>query len=143
MATSTPTGRSTSQREVSAGAIGVTVFAGVLMIMTGVFHAFQGFVALVNDTFFVVGQEYVFEFDLTTWGWVHLVLGVVVAVAGFFLFQGAVWARTVAVVMACLSTLASFLWMPYYPVWSLTIIAFNIFVIWAVTVHGRDILTQQ
>ncbi len=99
--------------------------------------------ALVNDTFFVVGQEYVFKFDVTAWGWAHLVLGVVVAVAGFFLFQGAVWARTVAVIMACLSILASFLWMPYYPVWSLTIIAFDVFVIWAVTVHGRDILAQQ
>jgi hypothetical protein len=141
MATSTPTGRGTSQREASAGAVGVTVFAGVLMIMTGIFHAFQGFVAIVNDTFFVFGKEYVFKFDTTTWGWIHLVLGVIVALAGFALFQGAVWARTVAVIMASVSILASFLWMPYYPIWSLTIIAFDVFVIWAVTVHGRDILT--
>ena len=141
MTTSTPTGRGTTQREVSAGAIGVTVFAAILMVMTGVFHAFQGFVALVNNTFFVFGQEYVFKFNVTTWGWVHLLLGVVVALAGFALLQGAVWARTVAVIMACVSALASFMWMPYYPIWSLTIIAFDVFVIWAVTVHGRDIRT--
>ena len=125
MATSTPTGRS-GPREASAGAVGVIVFAGVLMIMGGVFHAFQGFVALINDQFFVFGREYVFKFDVTTWGWIHLILGVLVALAGFALFQGAVWARTVAVVLACLSILTSFLWMPFYPVWSLTLIAFDV-----------------
>ena len=118
----------------------MTVFAGILMIMAGAFHAFQGFVALINDQFFVVGKEYVFEFDLTSWGWIHLLLGIVVALAGFFLFQGAIWARTVAVASACVSILANFLWMPYYPFWSLTVIAFDAFVIWAVTVHGRDVL---
>jgi len=141
MTTSTPTGRGTTQREVSAGAIGVTVFAAILMVMTGVFHAFQGFVALVNNTFFVFGQEYVFKFNVTTWGWVHLLLGVRLVIKKLTLLQGAVWARTVAVIMACLSALASFMWMPYYPIWSLTIIAFDVFVIWAVTVHGRDIRT--
>lgn len=140
MATSTPTGRSSGSQQASAGAVGVTVFAGILMIMAGAFHAFQGFVALVNDQFFVVGKEYVFEFDLTSWGWIHLLLGIGVALAGFFLFQGAIWARTVAVVLACVSILANFLWMPYYPVWSLTVIAFDVFVIWAVTVHGRDVV---
>jgi hypothetical protein len=140
MATTTPGRAAASTREYSAGAVGVTVFAGILMIMTGVFHAIQGIVALVNDTFFVVGKEYVFSFDVTGWGWAHLVLGVVVATAGFFLFQGATWARTVAVIAASLSILASFAWMPFYPIWSLTVMAFDVFVIWAVTVHGRDIL---
>jgi hypothetical protein len=110
------------------------------MIMIGVFHAVQGLVALINDDFFVVAKDYVFTFDLTGWGWAHLVLGVVVALAGFFLFQGAVWARTVAVIAASVSIVANFLWMPYYPVWSMTVIAFDVFVIWAVTVHGRDVL---
>jgi hypothetical protein len=140
MATTTPGRATAGTREYSAGAVGVTVFAGILMIMTGVFHAIQGIVALVNDNFFVVGKEYVFTFDMTGWGWAHLVLGVVVATAGFFLFQAATWARTVAVIAASLSIIANFLWMPYYPVWSLTVIAFNVFVIWAVTMHGRDIL---
>lgn len=133
------TDRTTGQDEYSGGAVGVTVFAAILMIMSGGFHALQGLVALVNDDFFLVGQEYVFEFDLTSWGWIHLLVGILVVFAGFALFQGAVWARTVAVVLASLSIVANFLWMPYYPLWSLTIIAFDLFVIWAVTVHGRDI----
>jgi hypothetical protein len=116
------------------------VFAGALMIMTGFFHAIQGIVALANDDFFVVGQEYTFELDTTTWGWIHLVAGIVVALAGVFLFQGSVWARTVAVIVASISILASFLWMPFYPVWSLVVIAFDVFVIWAVIAHGRDIV---
>jgi hypothetical protein len=139
MATTAPTNRGPGQSEYSPTAIGITVFAGVLMIMTGVFHAVQGLVALFNDTFFVYGQEYVFKFDVTGWGWAHLILGIVVALAGFALFQGATWARTVAVIVACVSVLASFLWLPYYPIWSLVVIAFDVFVIWAVTAHGRDI----
>lgn len=124
----------------SEGAVGVTVLAGTLMIMIGVFHAFQGIVALLNDTFYVVLPEYVLAFDITTWGWVHLILGLVVAFAGASLFRGATWGRTIAVIMACISMAVSFVWMPYYPLWSLTVIALDIFVIWAAVLHGRDIV---
>jgi hypothetical protein len=137
--TTTSTSRRTDEREYSGGAVGLTITAGIFMIIAGVFHIFQGLVALVNDQFYVKTPDYVFKFDLTTWGWIHLIAGVVVAVAGMALFQGAVWARAVAVVVAGVSIIASFLWMPYYPIWSLTLIAFDAFVIWAVTVHGRDI----
>lgn len=123
----------------SPGAVGVTVFAGVLMVLSGGLQAVQGVVALANDTFYVVGEEYLFEFDVTTWGWIHLIMGVIVALAGVGLFQGAVWARTVAVIVASVSILANFMWMPYYPFWSLTVITFDVFVIWAATMHGRDI----
>jgi hypothetical protein len=126
----------------SSGAVGVTVFAGVLMIMIGVFHAIQGLVALFNDDFFVVGTEYVFRFDITAWGWVHLVVGVIVALAGAALFRGALWARTVAVILASVSMVASFVWLPYYPLWSILIIALDVFVIWAVMLHGRDIVAE-
>ena len=133
------TDRSTTGRDYSGGAVALTATAGILMVMVGFFHAIQGLVALVNDTFFVYGDEYVFKFDLTTWGWIHLIGGLVVGLAGVALFQGAVWARSVAVAVACLSILASFLWLPYYPLWSLVVIAFDVFVIWALTLHGRDI----
>jgi hypothetical protein len=109
------------------------------MMMVGAMHLIQGLIALVNDQFYIVSKDYVFQFDLTSWGWIHLIAGVVVALAGVALFQGAVWARTVAVVVACISILANFMWLPYYPLWSLTVIAFDIVVIWAVTAHGRDI----
>jgi hypothetical protein len=135
----TPTARAAEQREYSAGAAGLTAFAAILMIMVGTFHAAQGLVAIVNDSFYVVGEEYVFQFDVTTWGWIHMLLGILVAAAGFALFSGAVWARTVGVALAVLSSVANFLWIPYYPFWSLAIIALNVFIIWALTAHGRDI----
>jgi hypothetical protein len=138
----TSTSRRSNERTYSGGAVGLTITAGIFMIITGVFHFIQGLVALVNDNFYVTTPNYVFKFDLPTWGWIHLVAGVVVAVAGIGLFQGAIWARAVAVVVASISILASFLWMPYYPIWSLTVVAFDVFVIWAVTTHGRDITHQ-
>lgn len=123
----------------SEAAAGLTVFAAVMMMMIGAFQAIQGIIALANDTFYVVGQEYVFQFDVTTWGWIHLILGVVVAVAGYFVLQAKVWARTVGVIVAVISALFNFAWLPYYPVWSILIIALNVFVIWALTVRGRDV----
>jgi len=123
----------------SGGAVTVTVMAGVLMMLVGVMHAIQGLVALVNDEFYVFGKDYVFELDLTAWGWIHLIGGTIVLVAGVALFQGAVWARAVAVVVASLSILLNFAWLPYYPLWSLVLIGFNLLVMWAVTAHGRDI----
>ena len=124
----------------SSAAVGLTVFAAIMMILVGLFHAVQGFVALINDTFYVVGTKWVFTFDTTTWGWIHLLLGIVVLIAGFCLLSGMVWARVVGVLLACLSALFNFAWLPYYPVWALVIIALDVFVIWALTVHGRDVV---
>ena len=123
----------------SPAAVGLIIFAGIMMIMIGVFEAIQGLVALFNDTFYVVGQEWVFEFDITTWGWIHLIAGIVVAVAGFFVFQGAVWARAVGIAAAVTAAVLNFMWLPYYPIWSLLIIALSVFVIWALAAHGRDV----
>lgn len=139
MATTGQQSTHTSSEPISMGAVGLTTFAAVLMLMAGVMHVLQGLVAIVNDEFFVLGQEYVFEFDVTAWGWIHLVAGIVVFAAGVGLFTGAVWARTAAVVLACLSIVASFAWLPYYPLWSMLVMAFDVLVIWAVTAHGRDI----
>ena len=123
----------------SGAAMGLILFAGIMMIMVGVFQAIQGVVALFNDTFYVVGQKWVFSFNVTTWGWIHLLAGVVLVVAGYFLFQGAVWARVVGVSVAIISAVLSFMWLPYYPIWSILIIALDVFIIWALTVHGRDV----
>jgi hypothetical protein len=123
----------------SSAAVGLTVFAAVMLIMVGIFQAIAGVVALFNDTFYVVGEKYIFQFDVTTWGWVHLVLGVVIAVAGYFLFRGAVWARTVGVILASISAVLNFAWLPHYPIWAIAIITLDVFIIWALTAHGRDI----
>ena len=128
----------TEQR--SGFAVGLTVFAATMMILVGVLHAVQGVVAIANDTFYVAGREWIFELDVTTWGWIHLVAGLVVLFAGFFVLGGAVWARAVGVVVVFLSIVLNFAWLPYYPVWSAVIIALDVFVIWALTVHGRDIV---
>ena len=125
-------------RPRSGLAVGTIVFAGVAMLMMGAFHALQGLVALLNDTFYVVGQEWTFQFDVSSWGWIHLIFGLVVVVAGFFVFSGAVWARSVGVAVAVISAILNFMWLPYYPVWSLLIIAVDVLVVWALTVHGRD-----
>ena len=120
-------------------AVGFTVFAATMMMIIGALHFIQGLVALFNDEFYVVGKKWTFSFDVTAWGWIHLILGIVVAVAGVYLLQGAVWARTVGVIVASISALFNFAWLPYYPVWGFVIIALDVFVIWALTVHGRDI----
>jgi len=123
----------------SGGAVGWTYFAGVMMMIIGIFHAIAGLAGVVKDNFYAVTPNYVFEFDTTTWGWAHLIGGIVILLAGFGVFSGAVWARTVGVIIAVISLLASFAWIPIYPIWSIVIIAIDVAVIWALTVHGRDI----
>jgi hypothetical protein len=123
----------------SGVAAGFTMFAAIMMILIGSFHIIAGLAGVFEDEFFAVTPEWIFQFDTTTWGWIHLLAGIVVILAGFGLFSGAVWARTVGVIVAAVSAVANFAWMPYSPVWSITIIAIDVFVIWALTMHGRDI----
>ena len=125
--------------EPSMGAVGMTMLAAVLMILTGIWQAFVGLVAVVNDTFYVVTEKYVAQFDVTTWGWIHLVVGVVVLLAGISLFSGTTWSRVVGIALACISALAMFAWMPYYPLWAITVIAMDVFILWALIAHGKDI----
>ncbi|MFD3656819.1 hypothetical protein [Streptomyces sp. NPDC058620] len=87
--------------------------------------------AIAKDDLFIVTRHYVFEFSLAGWGWVHLILGVVIVVAGCAVLSGALWARFLGVAVAGLSAIADFLWVPYYPLWALTLVAVNIFVVWA------------
>jgi hypothetical protein len=125
----------------SGMAVGFTIFAGVMMIMVGVFQALWGLAAIIKDQFFVVTPNYAYNVDVTTWGWIHLVVAAIIVLAGFGLFSGAVWARTVGVTLAVLSAIANFLTIPYYPLWSIMIIALDVFVIWALTAHGRDVIS--
>ena len=123
----------------SSWAVGWAGFAGVMLIMIGVFDVIQGLVALFNDEFYVVGQEWVFEFDITAWGWIQLILGVILIASGIGIFSGNVAARTIGVIIAGLAAIVNFAWLPYYPVWSIIVIAICVAVIWALTAHGRDI----
>jgi hypothetical protein len=128
-----------TEQQPSGWAIGWTAFAGILMVMMGFWWIISGFVALLDSEFFVVAQRWVLQLDISTWGWVHLLLGIVILASGCGVFLGAVWARTVGVILAVLAGLLAFGWLPYYPVWAILFIAISVAVIWALTVHGRDI----
>ena len=126
----------------SSAAVGWTMFAGIMMMLIGFFHGLAGLSGIIKDDFYAVLPNYVLEFDVTTWGWIHLIGGIVIVLAGFGVFSGAVWARTVGVIIAAVSALVSFAWIPLYPVWSFVLIAIDVTIIWALTVHGRDITME-
>jgi len=128
-----------ADRETSGTAVGFILFAAIMMIMVGVFQALQGIIAIFENEFYVATRNYLFQFDATTWGWIHLLLGLLVAFAGWGLLSGRTWARTVALILAVLSAIANFLFIPYYPFWALLLVTLNIFVIWAVAAHGGEL----
>ncbi|WP_155056335.1 DUF7144 family membrane protein [Streptomyces blattellae] len=117
-----------------AWASGLTLFAAVMLMIGGALDILRGIAAIAEDDVFVTTQNYVFEFDLTSWGWIHLALGVVAVLVSFGLFQAAMWARVVGVAIAGLIIIANFLSLPYYPVWSVVMIAISGFIIWALCV---------
>ncbi len=127
------------EREPSGWAVGWTWFAGFMMLMIGCWQAIAGLSAVIDDEFFVTTPNYILKFDVTTWGWIHLVLGLLILFAGFGVFTGAVWARTVGVILAFLTGIAAFGWIPWYPVWGILIATVSVAVVWALTVHGRDV----
>ena len=120
-----------------SGRYGWIVFAGTMMIMLGTFHAIAGLVALFEEDYFLVTRSgLIVSADFTTWGWTHLILGVLVAVAGGALFAGATWARIVAIVIAVLSAIVNLAFLSAYPLWSGIMIAIDILIIHAVATHG-------
>jgi len=130
-------------QEASGWAVGFILFAGIMMVMSGFFQAFSGLVALFQNDFYVATRNYLFQFDATSWGWIHLLVGLIVALAGFAVMAGRTWGRVVGITLAVLSALANFAFIPYYPFWALTVIALDIFVIWALTAHGRDVAADR
>jgi hypothetical protein len=116
------------------------VFAATLMIMLGAFHAIQGLVALFNDEYYLVGPGgLTLRVDYTSWGWGHLIVGVLVVLAGAALFAGRTWAQGVGVVLAMLSAIANFVFIAAYPVWSSIAIAVDVLIIYALVVHGGQL----
>ncbi|MEV5433521.1 hypothetical protein [Streptomyces sp. NPDC052701] len=123
----------------SAWATGWTAAAAVLMIFGGIMAIFEGIAAIAGDGVFVATPDFTYAFSLTGWGWLHLLLGIVVTAAGLALFTGAIWARAVAVALAGLSMVAHFVWLPYAPVWSIVLIVIDGFVIWALCAPRREV----
>ena len=141
-ATSAPAydGRQNVQSTEMTGWVGWIGFAGVMMVMLGIFHIIDGLVALFRDEVFLTGRSgLVINVDYTTWGWVHLIGGALILLAGFGVFVGNILARSVAVVLAMLSAIVNLGFLGAYPIWSTIMIAVDILVIWALTVHGGEL----
>jgi hypothetical protein len=115
----------------SGAVMGLTLMAAVLMMLSGIWSFLEGLAGIIKGTFFVVLPNYAYSVSVTSWGWTHLVIGVVVFLAGACLLADQLWARAAGVVIASLSAIANFLFIPYYPVWSIVVIAIDLFVIWA------------
>jgi hypothetical protein len=131
-----------SQNEPSGWAIGWALFAAVVLITVGCFQVIAGIAAIAEDDIFLRTPNYVFDLDVSQWGWIHLILGAVLILSGLGIMSGNVLARTVGVFVAALSAIANFAFIPFYPVWSIAILAVDIAVIWALTAHGRDVVAE-
>jgi hypothetical protein len=121
---------------LSGWAVGGVAFAASMMLVIGIFQIINGLAAILNDDFFVRVADYSFDLNITAWGWIHLLLGILVLLAGFALFAGRVWAAFVAITLATLSAIANFFFIPYQPFWALLIIALDVWVIWSLTRAG-------
>ena len=127
---------STREEPVSGWAVGAIAFAGCLVLLIGFFQVIAGLAAIIDDDFFVVTRNYTFDLDTTAWGWLHLLLGLVLVATGFGLFARQAWAGVTAIFLASLSAVANFFFIPYYPFWAIVVIALDIWVIWALTRPG-------
>jgi hypothetical protein len=140
MSHSTTTGPQGVQPTQVTAWVGWIAFAGIMMVLVGSFHAIQGLVAIFRDEVFLVSSSgLVVDVDYTAWGVAHLIGGAVLVAAGIWVFRGKVWARTVGVVMAMLSAVVNVGFLAAYPIWSAIMIAVDVLVIWALTVHGGEL----
>jgi hypothetical protein len=122
--------------EVSGWATGGITFAACVLTIIGFFQIIAGLVAIIDDEFFVVARNYTFELDTSAWGWIHLLIGILLVITGFGLFARSAWAGVAAIILAMLSAIANFFFIPYYPFWAILVIALDIWVIWALTRPG-------
>ncbi len=142
--TESPTTRSAgtdrSPAPAPTGWVGWIFFAGIMMILVGTFQAIDGLIALFKDELYVVRPNgLVVNVDYTAWGWTHLVLGVLLVAAGYAVFSGRVWGRTLGVIAAMVSAIINFAFIPAYPIWSLLIITVDVLVIYALIAHGGEL----
>jgi hypothetical protein len=131
------------EREMRAGRttsawVGWVVFAGTIAVISGIFNIIQGLVALFDDQYFVVARGELLLLDFTAWGWIHLVVGVVMLLVGFGIIRGSPWGLVGGVVLAGVQAILQLGFLAAYPIWSILIIALDVVVIYALIVHGRE-----
>ncbi|MQS35418.1 DUF7144 family membrane protein [Streptomyces katsurahamanus] len=129
-------GRGTGQN--SGWAVGGVVFAGILMVCSGVLAILQGIAAIAEDDVYGRVGTYVYRINLTGWGWIHLIIGVCVLITGYGLLKNMSWARYAGIFFASLSLVAQFLFLPYLPIWAVIVIAIDVFIIWALAAYSPD-----
>ena len=120
----------TDVRDTNPWATGLTLFAGALMTVLGINQLFLGLAAIVKDEVYLPVTDYVYGLDLTGWGWIHLTFGVLLVVTGVSVLRGQDWARGVGMGLASLNLIANFVFIPYYPLWSILLIALDIAILW-------------
>jgi vacuolar-type H+-ATPase subunit I/STV1 len=121
------------------GWVGWIVFAGTMMVILGVFHMFEGLIALFRRATIAFPESgMTIQVTYTQWGWLQLLAGTLVVLAGLGLFTGRMWARTLAVILVSISALINFAWAVHFPIWSLTLLALDFFVIYAIIAHGSE-----
>ena len=115
-------------------------FAGLMIIIIGGLDFFQGLIALIRDQYYVVTPNQIVVFDLTTWGWIMMIWGVILLLAGFGLLSGATWARWFSIVVLSLNIIAQlgFVGSAQYPLWALTVLTLTIVVLYALIVRWND-----
>lgn len=127
-----------SHKSKPTGWVGWIFFAGMLMLVVGLFQTIAGFVALFQEEMYLVTSNNLLVFDYSQWGWVHLLWGLILMLSSFSLMAGQMWGRIFGVFLAVVSAIANFAFLPAYPVWSMIIIAMDVLIIYAITVHGRE-----
>jgi hypothetical protein len=119
--------------------LGFVVLAALMMMLLGVFHALVGFIGVLDDDFYVVREGYELKIDVAAWGWIHMIGGVVIVLAGWYLLlTGHLWARLTAILVVTVSMIWNFLSIPYYPAWSILLVALDIGILWAIIAHGGE-----
>jgi hypothetical protein len=137
--TTPPRSRAEADRRAMAWASGFAVFAGLMMIIVGLNQAFLGFAGVLGDDVYMPVQDYVYGLDLTTWGWLHLGFGLVLVLTGVSVLSGKAWARAAGIWLVMLNLVASFAFIPYYPVWAVLLIALNVAVIWGLARYDGEL----
>lgn len=119
--------------------VGWSVFAGVLMILVGIFQSIVGLMAIARDTVYFVGPYTIASLDITQWGWVHLVVALLIMLAGFSVLKGHMYGRIVGVLLAMISAVVNMLFLPAYPIWSLLVIVIDMVIIYSLIVYGGEL----
>jgi len=118
---------------------GWVFFAGAMMLVVGGLEVIAGLVALFKHTYYVVTPSHLLVFNYTAWGWIHLLLGILIFLAGIAVMAGQLWGRIIGVFLAVLSFIANIAFLSSYPIWSVIAIIIDVMVIYALTVHGGEV----